>query len=498
MDRPADLLGLGGGSVELSPMKIGLYVSVVLFCANLVHRVRRWYRLRHIPGPLVSSLTSLWLFWRCLGPRIDKDGKALVDKYGPIVRLTPNSILLADVDEVIRIMSARSMYRKDDWYLIGQVQPGKDHILSMRDKEERRERKKKIAPGYSGKSGSDFEDGINRGIAALIDLIERKYISDGGPDFRLLDLAVKTHYYALDSLGEIAFSKPFGFLANDQDMHDIIKLNDQLLPVLFLASNFTWFIKLLLKWPFYYLLPRDGDNAGFGYIMGHATALIDERLNNNSKPKRDILQSFISQELTRDELKQEVSIQFFVGSDTTAMWIRMTILFLLTNPSAYGKLQTELDDAAARGLISAPIRDAEARELPYLQAVLRESIRCFPSVSAGAFYKNVPAGGDTVCGHLLPEGTRVSTVAGIYAINHSKELWGADADVFRPERWLEKEDVHEMMKILDLTFATGQFQCSGKVIAQMQVNKVVPEVSTYILRLLFCCPLTKSLAKRSD
>lgn len=162
----------------------------------------------------------------------------------------------------------------------------------------------------------------------------------------------------------------------------------------------------------------------------------------------------------------------------------MTLLALLTNQRAYRTLQSELGNAIEKNLISSPITNSEAYEhLPYFQDVIRESIRFFPPVACGVFYKDVPPGGDTLCGKYLPEGTSVSTVAAQLAINRSKAVWGEDADCFRPERWADAERMNDgglqmkaMTKILDMNFGSGQFLCSGKGIALMQANKVLPEV----------------------
>lgn len=164
----------------------------------------------------------------------------------------------------------------------------------------------------------------------------------------------------------------------------------------------------------------------------------------------------------------------------------MTLLALLTNPCAHHTIQSELDRAIKNNLISSPITNSEARQhLPYFQSVIRESIRFFPPVACGVFYKDVPPGGDTVCGQFLPEGTSVSTVAGLLAMNRSKAIWGEDADCFRPERWGEAERMapedggqrlRGMVRGVEMNFGSGQFLCSGRGIALMQANKVLPEV----------------------
>lgn len=62
----------------------------------------------------------------------------------------------------------------------------------------------------------------------------------------------------------------------------------------------------------------------------------------------------------------------------------------------------------------------------------------------------------------------------------SKETFGTDADVFRPERWLEaaadEERFKEMSDVIELAFGYGRFQCLGKTIAYMELNKIFVEV----------------------
>ena len=82
------------------------------------------------------------------------------------------------------------------------------------------------------------------------------------------------------------------------------------------------------------------------------------------------------------------------------------MLFIITSPRVLWRLSAEIDEAAKKGSISSPIQDAEARDLPYLQACIKEGLRFFPP-STGLFYKTVPSEGDTVNGVFLPGGTQI-------------------------------------------------------------------------------------------
>ena len=188
-----------------------------------------------------------------------------------------------------------------------------------------------------------------------------------------------------------------------------------------------------------------------------------------------MLGSFIRHGLTQEEASGEALLQVVAGSDTSASTIRIVMLSLLANPPAYRKLQAEIDEAIAAGKISSPIKDSEARELPYLQAVIKEGLRILPP-AAGAFFKTVPPGGDTIDGKFIPAGTQIGSSP--FGIHHSKKTFGEDAEIYRPERWLEADTDHlaEMTRTVDLVFHYGKWQCLGKLVALMEFNKIFVEV----------------------
>lgn len=162
---------------------------------------------------------------------------------------------------------------------------------------------------------------------------------------------------------------------------------------------------------------------------------------------------------------------------TTATALSFTLLSLLTNPTAYTRLQRELDTAYQSNHLSTPIATlAEAHALPYLQAVIREGLRMYPPTT-GLGSKTVPPAGDVVSGFALPAGTQVG--ANYFGVMRDRGVWGDDADVFRPERWIEAGDERGrvMNAVVDLEFGVGKYACLGKPVAVMELNKAVVEVS---------------------
>jgi cytochrome P450 len=89
--------------------------------------------------------------------------------------------------------------------------------------------------------------------------------------------------------------------------------------------------------------------------------------------------------------------------------------------------------------------------------------------------KKVPPDGDTINGMYVPGGTRIGY--GGFSILRNKKIWGEDADVFRPERWLEGEKIKDLELTWEVIFNAGRYQCLGKNVALMELNKVFVEVS---------------------
>lgn len=87
------------------------------------------------------------------------------------------------------------------------------------------------------------------------------------------------------------------------------------------------------------------------------------------------------------------------GSDTTAIGLVAIIYYLFRDPLILKQARDEMDKA---GLPDRP-NFQEGQKLPFLQAVIKESMRVMPGVGL-PLWREVPKGGAVVCGQFFPEG----------------------------------------------------------------------------------------------
>lgn len=209
-------------------------------------------------------------------------------------------------------------------------------------------------------------------------------------------------------------------------------------------------------------------------LAGIAIARVNARLEKPSD-RVDLLARLMEgrdetgNKLGREELTAEALTQLIAGSDTTSNTSCALLYHCLTKPNVVKKLQAELD--AALPDINAVPTFASVRDLPYLDAVIKETMRIHSTSSLGLPRMIPPGPGITLLGHHFPQGTVLSVPS--YTIHHSKEIWGPDADDFVPERWA---NITEQQKSAFIPFSYGPRACVGRNVAEMELALIVATV----------------------
>ncbi|KAG9315222.1 cytochrome P450 [Chiua virens] len=148
------------------------------------------------------------------------------------------------------------------------------------------------------------------------------------------------------------------------------------------------------------------------------------------------------------------STVIFAGFETTTTAICRILWILASKPRVQARLRSEVRDAKRNYAlvhdITGPWEDISLpydvlMELPYLDAIVRETLRVHPPTSLLSrtvradtvlpLYRPIKSvSGEKLSAIAIPKGTTV--IISILAANHNKDLWGEDASEWSPDRWL--------------------------------------------------------------
>ncbi|CAN8103392.1 unnamed protein product [Discula destructiva] len=491
-----------------TPTLVALSALLLLLSYLAASTAVQWWRLRKVPGPSLASVSSLWIFgvlWRGDHTPLAELG----DKYGHLVRVGPN-LLLSDSPAVLRRMSAaRSAYGKDAMYSASLKHTSFDNMFSTTSVEHHDELKAKLKGPYSGRETDAMEPIVDGLVNDLIQYLRKKIpqhntsstmmmTTTTAPAAVVVDLALVSLYFTTDVITRLAFGEALGFLQTDSDVLGLVRQTRVAVRTSFIALVVPWFRALALSWPLsLWILPQPSDKTGFGVILRFVDEAVKKRCAQEVSEGKDLLGACVRRGFPQGQIASEMVFAMAAGSDTTGSAIRNTMLHLMTSPSHYRKLKETVARAIADGAVSSPITQEEARRLPFLCAVINEGLRMRPPAPL-LFQKTVPTEGDVIDGVFLPGGTAIGH--NLFPLMRSREHWGDDAALFRPERWLdqtemekdrEKEgqaDVEEqqqtstanrrvdMERLVDLAFGYGRFGCAGKPLAMMELSKVFFEL----------------------
>lgn len=135
-------------------------------------------------------------------------------------------------------------------------------------------------------------------------------------------------------------------------------------------------------------------------------------------------------------IRSELLNILLAGRDTTASLLTNVWFILSQRPDIWKLLQAEI----AR-LDGALPTFEQLKDLKYLKAVLNESLRCHPIVPINSRQAledtTLPLGGgpDGKSPFFIKKGGVVAW--NLYVLHRRKDLYGDDAEEFRPERWLD-------------------------------------------------------------
>ncbi|KAL5115197.1 hypothetical protein ACEQ8H_006871 [Pleosporales sp. CAS-2024a] len=194
----------------------------------------------------------------------------------------------------------------------------------------------------------------------------------------------------------------------------------------------------------------------------------------NPTDKKDLLNGMLNGvdpktgEKMSDESIMDNMITFLIaGHETTSGMLSFTFYYLLKNPDAYEKAQQEVDQVIGKGQISVE----HLSKVPYLNAVLRESLRLSPTAPV----IGLTAKKDTLLDGKYPVKAGAHMVPLFPVIHRDPLAYGEDAEEFRPDRMLDAEFERRNIEFPNCwkPFGNGMRACIGRPFAWQEALLVL-------------------------
>ncbi|CAG8033226.1 unnamed protein product [Penicillium nalgiovense] len=474
---------------EMIPLPSSLWAQVLvtlvlLVVIKLVSDVF-FSRLRSIPGPALAKITDFWRASHAYGGRIDLKNVQLHRKYGPAVQVGPNCVSISDPNLIRTIYSTRNPWKKSDMYRPNDVLlegHRLSNLFNTQDEDWHNQNIRPIRSLWSMTKVLEYEPFIDETITKFVDKLALRFV-DGGNAGKVCPADEWIGFFAWDVTANFSFGRHYGFIDQEKDVDNLITDSTAGLRYFAPVSQIPWIDNILDKNPIKRIGPKPtltGVLYAFKVVAEYQAQLAEKKISAGSVDHT--LDKYVQLKETYPDMVDDnqivnwLMLSILAGGDTSSATMRAVVYYLAKSPAATVKLATELKAAG----ISAPAPWKEIRNLPYLDAVIREALRINPGI-AMVFERVVPEGGFTLPdGRYLPAGTK----AGInpFVTNRDFGVFGDDADDFNPDRWLQgkrespgnfEDRLRRMKDTVDLSFGGGGRVCMGRYLAMLEIKKLI-------------------------
>lgn len=352
--------------ISLTAIILTLYLT-----ASTIHNVFL-HPLRHFPGPPLAKVSILWKLTGNLQGRKAHRIHEAHQQYGPVVRVAPNELSFSSPSAVRDIYASAAFAKEHRFYAAKRIFH-ENHLLSFRDNTAHRQRQKLLQRGFSQASLLEFEGAMAGKIQVLLDQFARRAAQP-------VDVLPWAHALGFDTIYHLMFDEDPGSLREGQP-HWIMGsmrawrptfIYKELCPPLeklgpYVPGYIGGYFRQVQRWKSFAL-----DIIKSCRVRGTKTPFLTNALAG--------VDGALGRPLTDSELAEECMGGMFGGSGTTANTFIYILWAVLRRPAVQSRLRAELLEAFPDG--QAVPSATECAKLPYLQAVISETLRRYPTIIA--------------------------------------------------------------------------------------------------------------------
>ncbi|RDW56936.1 hypothetical protein BP5796_13003 [Coleophoma crateriformis] len=447
-------------------------VSLVYALCRIIYNMYL-HPLAKYPGPKMRGAWHLPYYYHLYNGTHDTNLVTLHDEYGDVVRYRPNSLSFnsagAFKDIHGGVAGKKALQKDPEFYRIKDDES--PNIIFSNDADHSRMRKL-VSHAFSDAALRGQETILNHYFELLVSQLQKRA---DDPNVESVDMTRWYNYLTFDVIGDLAFGQPFGALESGEyhlwmrNLFQGIKFT-RLLKIAKHYQPLMAMLKVVMK-----LIP--GIAKARAEHIDFTESTTERRLQ--AKTDRQDFMSYILRHndergMSHRELMGTAEILIVGGSETTSTVLTGVTYYLLMSPEKYEKAKKEVRNAFKSG---EELTLQSTAQLPYLQAVLEEGLRIYPSVPLGLSRKTPPAG-TVINGKFVPGDVSV-------AVHHLSTYHSArnffEPKTFVPERWLPNppEQYANDNKAAWNPFSTGPRNCVGKNLAWNEMRSVLARMLFY-------------------
>ncbi|KAK3395454.1 cytochrome P450 [Sordaria brevicollis] len=468
IDKLTGATGLSGLHLLLGAAGVSLIIYMTITTIYNLY----FHPLAKYPGPLLQRASSIPFSIRVTLGLLPFHTQALHDKYGPVVRIAPNHLSFTDVrawKDIYGHMTGSRQGADEMGKCKPLVRPIHDlatNIISTGSREEHAGLRRALANGFSDASMRSQGPLIGK----YVDLFITKLHEQGQEGKLPLNASNWFNCLTFDITGDLIFGMPFGALAGNGKhpwLQSILDTFSSVAPLQALSYvGLGWVVQVMWK---------IAGAGSFRKSMKSVDLMLEERLKM-PLDRGDLFEGLIQRQeklgLSFEQLSGNAWALVIAGSETTSTTLSGATFLLLQNPEVLKRVTQEVRTAFKS---VDEININSVNKLPYMVAVLNETLRMYPPVTSN-LPRVVPRGGAKVLGEYMPEGTIVDIQP--WSMNHSRENW-VDPWAFNPDRFLDdKETAKEKGNMLDAlqAFSLGPRNCIGRNLAYVEMRWILARI----------------------